>query len=127
MRPGTRNPTVRIGATVLEAIAVMTKTPGRPGATSVVDGDVAVVSVEDSSMSGVFSGILLVVYMGGYIYYLDAKIKFSSEKLTTNAHIQHNPHLEPLIFSSFIFSCEGAEGGVTVLFFLASASFSWLL
>ncbi len=39
MRKEQRNPTVRIGATVLEAIAVMTKTPGRPGATSVVDVD----------------------------------------------------------------------------------------
>lgn len=37
MRQGDRNPAVRIGATVLQAIAVMTKTPGRPGATSVVD------------------------------------------------------------------------------------------
>ena len=39
MRKDKRNPTVRIGATVLEAIAVMTKTPGRPGATSVIDID----------------------------------------------------------------------------------------
>ncbi|MBX3462584.1 MAG: KpsF/GutQ family sugar-phosphate isomerase [Planctomycetes bacterium] len=37
MRTGDRNPQVRSGATVLEAIEVMTRTPGRPGATSVVD------------------------------------------------------------------------------------------
>jgi len=39
MRTGDRNPTVRSGSTVLQAIEVMTRTPGRPGATSVVDGD----------------------------------------------------------------------------------------
>lgn len=39
MRTGDRNPTVRTGATVLQAIEVMTRTPGRPGATSVVDHD----------------------------------------------------------------------------------------
>lgn len=37
MRQGDRNPTVHCGATVLEAIEAMTGTPGRPGATSVVD------------------------------------------------------------------------------------------
>jgi len=37
MRTGIHNPLVRTGATVLEAIEVMTRTPGRPGATSVVD------------------------------------------------------------------------------------------
>lgn len=37
MRTGERNPIVRSGVTVLEAIEVMTKTPGRPGATSIVD------------------------------------------------------------------------------------------
>lgn len=37
MRTGERNPIVGSGATVVEAIDVMTKTPGRPGATSVVD------------------------------------------------------------------------------------------
>ncbi len=37
MRTGERNPCVRDEATVLEAIEVMTRTPGRPGATSVVD------------------------------------------------------------------------------------------
>ena len=36
MRKGSRNPTVHAGATVLEAIATMTKTPGRPGATSII-------------------------------------------------------------------------------------------
>ena len=39
MRTGERNPTVHSGATVLQAIEVMTRTPGRPGATSVVDRD----------------------------------------------------------------------------------------
>lgn len=39
MRTGERNPTVQSGATVLQAIEVMTRTPGRPGATSVVDRD----------------------------------------------------------------------------------------
>lgn len=39
MRTGERNPTVLSGATVLEAIGVMTRTPGRPGATSVIDRD----------------------------------------------------------------------------------------
>ena len=38
MRTGDRNPVVRSGATVMQAIEVMTRTPGRPGATSVVDG-----------------------------------------------------------------------------------------
>ncbi|MBK8980463.1 MAG: KpsF/GutQ family sugar-phosphate isomerase [Planctomycetes bacterium] len=37
MRTGDRNPMVRSGATVLEALSVMTRTPGRPGATSIVD------------------------------------------------------------------------------------------
>jgi arabinose-5-phosphate isomerase len=39
MRTGARNPTIHSGATVLQAIEVMTRTPGRPGATSVVDRD----------------------------------------------------------------------------------------
>jgi arabinose-5-phosphate isomerase len=39
MRTGDRNPTIRSGSTVLQAIAIMTGTPGRPGATSVVDAD----------------------------------------------------------------------------------------
>ncbi|HEX5052499.1 MAG TPA: KpsF/GutQ family sugar-phosphate isomerase [Planctomycetota bacterium] len=39
MRQGERNPRVETGATVLQAIEVMTRTPGRPGATSVVDRD----------------------------------------------------------------------------------------
>ncbi|MEZ6036908.1 MAG: KpsF/GutQ family sugar-phosphate isomerase [Planctomycetota bacterium] len=39
MRTGERNPCVHSGATVLQAIEVMTRTPGRPGATSVVDQD----------------------------------------------------------------------------------------
>ncbi len=38
MRTGERNPKIESGATVLQAIEVMTRTPGRPGATSVVDG-----------------------------------------------------------------------------------------
>jgi arabinose-5-phosphate isomerase len=37
MRTGDRNPRIASGATVLQAIEVMTRTPGRPGATSVVD------------------------------------------------------------------------------------------
>jgi|SRR5690606_24230011 len=36
MRVGPRNPLVRTGATVLDAIEVMTRTPGRPGATTIV-------------------------------------------------------------------------------------------
>jgi arabinose-5-phosphate isomerase len=39
MRTSERNPQVRSGATVLQAIGVMTQTPGRPGATSIVDTD----------------------------------------------------------------------------------------
>lgn len=39
MRTGERNPRVQSGSTVLQAIEVMTRTPGRPGATSVVDKD----------------------------------------------------------------------------------------
>ena len=39
MRTGTRNPSVQSGANLLQAIEVMTRTPGRPGATSVVDRD----------------------------------------------------------------------------------------
>ncbi len=38
MRRGERNPLIRSGATVREALVVMTKTPGRPGAAVVVDG-----------------------------------------------------------------------------------------
>jgi arabinose-5-phosphate isomerase len=37
MRKGERNPQVRAGATVVRAAEVMGRTPGRPGATSVVD------------------------------------------------------------------------------------------
>jgi len=37
MRAGRANPVVRAGAALHEAVAVMTNTPGRPGATSVVD------------------------------------------------------------------------------------------
>jgi arabinose-5-phosphate isomerase len=37
MRRGDRNPQVRSGCTLLQAIETMTRTPGRPGATSVVD------------------------------------------------------------------------------------------
>jgi arabinose-5-phosphate isomerase len=37
MRKAERNPLVRSGSSVLDAIGVMTRTPGRPGATSVVD------------------------------------------------------------------------------------------
>lgn len=37
MRTGERNPTIGSGATVLQSIEVMTRTPGRPGATSIVD------------------------------------------------------------------------------------------
>jgi arabinose-5-phosphate isomerase len=37
MRRGERNPQVAKGATVMQAIEVMTRTPGRPGATSIVD------------------------------------------------------------------------------------------
>lgn len=39
MRTGDRNPVVPERATLGEAIGVMTRTPGRPGATSVVDDD----------------------------------------------------------------------------------------
>jgi len=39
MRSGPANPLVRDDATVGEAVAVMTKTPGRPGACTVVDGE----------------------------------------------------------------------------------------
>jgi arabinose-5-phosphate isomerase len=39
MRVGDRNPAVRAGASVMDALEIMTRTPGRPGATSVVDGD----------------------------------------------------------------------------------------
>ncbi len=37
MRTGARNPAVACGSTVLQAIEVMTRTPGRPGATSIVE------------------------------------------------------------------------------------------
>ena len=37
MRTGDRNPQIQDTSTVLEAIEIMTRTPGRPGATSVVD------------------------------------------------------------------------------------------
>ncbi|HEB52303.1 MAG TPA: KpsF/GutQ family sugar-phosphate isomerase [bacterium] len=39
MRTGDRNPCVEDTATVMQAIEVMTRTSGRPGATSVVDGN----------------------------------------------------------------------------------------
>jgi arabinose-5-phosphate isomerase len=39
MRQAERNPAVRSGSTLLAAIEMMTRTPGRPGATSVVDRD----------------------------------------------------------------------------------------
>lgn len=39
MRKGDHNPAVRTGTTLLAAIEVMTRTPGRPGATSIVDED----------------------------------------------------------------------------------------
>lgn len=39
MRQGERNPLVAAGATLAEAIAVMTATPGRPGAAVVVDAE----------------------------------------------------------------------------------------
>jgi arabinose-5-phosphate isomerase len=39
MRTGDRNPCIQDTCTVMEAIEVMTCTPGRPGATSVVDND----------------------------------------------------------------------------------------
>ena len=39
MRRGERSPLVSSGASLLEAITVMSRTPGRPGATSIVDAD----------------------------------------------------------------------------------------
>jgi len=39
MRTGDRNPFVQSGTSVLGAIEVMTRTPGRPGATSIVDAN----------------------------------------------------------------------------------------
>ena len=39
MRTGERNPQVSTGSTVLQAIETMTRTPGRPGATSIVDAE----------------------------------------------------------------------------------------
>jgi arabinose-5-phosphate isomerase len=39
MRQGERNPVVAESAPLTEALRVMTQTPGRPGATSVVDAD----------------------------------------------------------------------------------------
>jgi arabinose-5-phosphate isomerase len=38
MRAGDANPLVRHDATLVQAVAVMTRTPGRPGACSIVDG-----------------------------------------------------------------------------------------
>lgn len=38
MRSGKQNPVIADDATLAEAISVMTRTPGRPGATSIVDG-----------------------------------------------------------------------------------------
>src|SRR5919206_2938287 len=37
MRAGEANPLIRVGATLAEAVATMTQTPGRPGACTVVD------------------------------------------------------------------------------------------
>jgi arabinose-5-phosphate isomerase len=45
MRKGEENPLVAVTATVAEAVRVMTRTPGRPGATSVVDGDGRLVGI----------------------------------------------------------------------------------
>ncbi len=39
MRSGERNPVVRSGCSVRDALVAMTETPGRPGATSIVDAD----------------------------------------------------------------------------------------
>ncbi len=39
MRTSARNPTVQTGTSVLETLAIMTSTPGRPGATSIVDSE----------------------------------------------------------------------------------------
>jgi arabinose-5-phosphate isomerase len=47
MRQGTANPVVKETARLGEAVAVMTATPGRPGATSVVDGK--------GKLSGIFT------------------------------------------------------------------------
>jgi arabinose-5-phosphate isomerase len=47
MRKGDANPTVAASATVAEAVRVMTRTPGRPGATSVVD--------EAGRLAGIFT------------------------------------------------------------------------
>lgn len=47
MRKGEANPTVAASATVAEAVRVMTRTPGRPGATSVVD--------EHGRLAGIFT------------------------------------------------------------------------
>ncbi|HSP78229.1 MAG TPA: KpsF/GutQ family sugar-phosphate isomerase, partial [Myxococcaceae bacterium] len=45
MRTGPSNPLVRDSAPLSEAVAVMTKTPGRPGATSVVDAEGRLVGI----------------------------------------------------------------------------------
>lgn len=45
MRRGLRNPLVHEAASISDALAVMTRTPGRPGATSVVDDDGRLVGV----------------------------------------------------------------------------------
>lgn len=39
MRSGDRNPTITVDASLLQAITIMSSTPGRPGATSIVDAD----------------------------------------------------------------------------------------
>ena len=39
MRSGDRNPSVTTGASLLDAITVMSRTVGRPGATSIIDHD----------------------------------------------------------------------------------------
>ncbi len=45
MRSGEANPLVRDAASLADAVGVMTKTPGRPGACTVVDGDGRLVGV----------------------------------------------------------------------------------
>lgn len=45
MRAGDRNPLIASGAALADAIAVMTRTPGRPGAAIVVDGAVGLLGI----------------------------------------------------------------------------------
>ena len=50
MRAGEANPLIRVGATLAEAVATMTQTPGRPGACTVVDASgrpVGLLDVQD--------------------------------------------------------------------------------